>query len=187
MCQGGLSRGAFLKTVVGAGAAAALPGAARATGVTLHPRELWIVDAHSGRELRAFLTIDGTHLWRGTRGYPGYNDLCWLLRDEHKNIEAPISVMLFEVVWETQMTLRAWGHDKPIVSTSAYRTTETNSAVGGARYSYHERAGAIDFVVPDTPLEVVWSAAASRAYTGGLGFYSDHIHADIGPRRYWQG
>ena len=194
MCDLGASTGAMSRAgFLWAGAAAAssviLPGTADAVEEAPgRVRQLWLVDGRSGNALRAFLTVDGKTLWRGTVQYPGYDAICHLLRDSHVGTEAAMSIMVLEAAYEMQQTLFSWGYVKPIVVTSGFRTIETNSAVGGARYSYHERAEALDLVVPDTPLEVVWQAAGSRRYTGGMGWYpNSHIHIDDGPRRYWRG
>jgi uncharacterized protein YcbK (DUF882 family) len=182
----GSTRRAFLGGLTAALAAEAMATPARAAVGDV--RQLWLIDNHTGNELRAYLTIDGKHLWPGTKQYPGYNDICYLLRDTHADVEAAMSVMVLEAAYEMQQVYMSWGYNHPIVVTSAFRTIETNSAVGGALDSYHEKAGALDLVVPETPLEVVWAAAGSRVYTGGMGWYpNSHIHIDDGPRRYWRG
>lgn len=169
-----------------AGAALPIPAAAKTTRGS--PRELWLLNAQTGQSLRAYLTMDGTNLWRGNSQYAGYDHICWLLRDLHENAEGGISVHLLEAAWETQQVLYVWGYEQPIAITSGFRTVETNSEVGGARYSYHMSGNAIDFFVPGTPLLRVWQAAGSRSYTGGMGWYTgSHIHIDTGPRRYWVG
>ncbi len=151
-------------------------------------RELWLMDGATGEQLRAYITMDGANLWYGDSRHAGYNEICWLLRDAHRNAEHGLSVQLLEAAWETQQVLYEWGYVEPIVVTSGFRTMETNSAVGGARYSYHLTGNAIDFYVPNTPMIRVWQAASSRAWTGGMGWYStSHVHIDTGPRRYWSG
>ena len=45
---------------------------------------------------------------------------------------------------------------KPIFITSGYRSKELNKAIGGSRYSQHQRGEAADFVVKDIPVSKVF-------------------------------
>jgi uncharacterized protein YcbK (DUF882 family) len=57
-----------------------------------------------------------------------------------------------------------------------------------ARNSLHTRGEALDFIVPDTPLEKV-SSFLRRQKRGGVGYYpgSEFVHMDVGPVRFWEG
>lgn len=190
MCdRHGVSRKSFLTGLVAAAGVALLPDVASAAARIHLPygtvRQLWVRSATTGAELRGYLTIDGHSVFTGTAQYPGYVQLCELMRDMHVGAVAPMDINVLEALWEIQQVLAIMGHVAPIDITSAFRTQETNDAVGGARFSYHPRAEAVDFDVPGVPLQLVWQVAVSRKIAGGIGLYSAHLHVDTGPRRYW--
>jgi len=147
-------------------------------------RELWLHSPHTGETIKAAFTIDGRNIYK-----PGYFAICDLLRDPHVSKaqgEVLIDIRTIEALFETQQVLALAGMHGPIEVYSGYRTAGTNAQVEGARYSYHMRAQAVDFSVPNAPLEYVWKVCNSRSITGGLGYYpGSHIHIDCGPRRYW--
>jgi uncharacterized protein YcbK (DUF882 family) len=82
---------------------------------------------------------------------------------------------------------------KPIIITSAYRTKAHNTAIGGAKYSQHLTASAVDSHATGMDLRIY--AVYLARYTNFNGFcigrndgYSGHnlVHADLrSPDKFW--
>jgi hypothetical protein len=97
---------------------------------------------------------------------------------------------LFDILWEVYRDVDG---KKPINIISSYRSPATNSMLrrrssGVARNSQHVLGHAIDFFIPEVPLEQV-RAAGLRLQRGGVGFYptsgSPFVHLDTGSVRHW--
>ena len=75
---------------------------------------------------------------------------------------------------------------KPLIVRSAYRSSEHNRAVGGARASKHMDGTAFDIAMSNHD-PVAFEAAARAVGFLGFGFYprSGFIHVDLGPARQW--
>ncbi|MCE8547561.1 DUF882 domain-containing protein [Ruegeria pomeroyi] len=75
---------------------------------------------------------------------------------------------------------------KPLIVRSAYRSTEHNKAVGGAKHSKHLEGAAFDIAMENHD-PAVFEAAARAVGFLGFGFYprSGFIHVDLGPARQW--
>lgn len=84
--------------------------------------------------------------------------------------------------------IRQFLGNKPIAVTSAFRTLDYNSAVGGARASQHVQGRALDIVHSKlTPIEVHRALrelqhAGKLPLLGGLGDYPTFVHIDIRPK-----
>ena len=79
---------------------------------------------------------------------------------------------LFDILWEVYRDVDG---KKPIQIISAYRSPATNSMLrrrssGVARFSQHMLGHAMDFYIPEIPLEQI-RAAGLRLQRGGVGFY----------------
>lgn len=74
--------------------------------------------------------------------------------------------------------------DVPLHIASGYRCQKHNKAVKGASGSYHMRGQAVDILLPRVPMLQFLSAAFAVGFHG-FGAYSNFIHLDIGPDRYW--
>ena len=72
----------------------------------------------------------------------------------------------------------------PIFITSGYRTKEHNKRVGGAERSLHLSGLAVDIQV-DYDFERVIKLAKEIGFTG-IGRYRNHLHLDLGEKRYWE-
>jgi hypothetical protein len=97
---------------------------------------------------------------------------------------------LFDILWEVYRDVDA---KKPIQIISSYRSPATNAmlrrrSAGVARFSQHMLGHAMDFFIPEVPLEQI-RYAGLRLQRGGVGFYptsgSPFVHLDTGNIRHW--
>ena len=87
-----------------------------------------------------------------------------------------------------QQALLLHGINRPLVITSGYRSVATNAATeNAARNSMHCYAKAADMYVNGISTESLFATCWSRAVSGGMGYYSSHVHLDSGTRRWWVG
>ena len=112
------------------------------------------------------------------------------LRDWRKEEETRIDPQLFDILWEVHNEVGSKG---PIHVVCGYRSPATNAMLrsrssGVARTSLHMQGKAIDFSIPDVPVETV-RAAALRLQEGGVGYYPTSgipfVHVDVGNVRHW--
>ncbi len=112
------------------------------------------------------------------------------LRDWRSQDSTTMDRHLFDILWEVYRDVDA---KKPIQIISAYRSPATNAMLrrrssGVARFSQHMLGHAMDFYIPDVPLEQI-RAAGLRLQRGGVGFYptsgSPFVHLDTGSIRHW--
>jgi uncharacterized protein YcbK (DUF882 family) len=114
----------------------------------------------------------------------------WFLRDWRRQEETRMDPHLLDIVWEVVTELRA---PKPIEIICGYRASATNEMLrqrsdGVAKASLHTKGQAMDFFIPDVPLEQLRHAGL-RLQRGGVGFYpssdSPFVHLDTGKIRHW--
>jgi uncharacterized protein YcbK (DUF882 family) len=112
------------------------------------------------------------------------------LRDWRSQEQTTMDRHLFDILWEVYRDVDG---KKPIQIISSYRSPATNAMLrrrssGVARFSQHMLGHAIDFFIPDVPLEQV-RYAGLRLQRGGVGFYptsgSPFVHLDTGSIRHW--
>jgi uncharacterized protein YcbK (DUF882 family) len=112
------------------------------------------------------------------------------LRDWRSQEQTTMDRHLFDILWEVY---RDVGGKKPIQIISSYRSPATNAMLrrrssGVARFSQHMLGHAMDFYIPDVPLEQI-RFAGLRLQRGGVGFYptsgSPFVHLDTGSIRHW--
>ncbi|MBR1275527.1 DUF882 domain-containing protein [Bradyrhizobium sp. AUGA SZCCT0283] len=112
------------------------------------------------------------------------------LRDWRSQDSTTMDRHLFDILWEVYRDVDG---KKPINIISAYRSPATNAMLrrrssGVARFSQHMLGHAMDFYIPDVPLEQI-RAAGLRLQRGGVGFYptsgSPFVHLDTGSIRHW--
>lgn len=194
------SRRAFLAGLSTAMATATLPAWAKAPArpvvrPTGAARVLWLQRLGYNESVRAPFTIDGRTIYQ-----PGYDALCWILRDHQVVASAGyvrFDIVTIEVAWEVQEILRSVGINQPLVVHSGFRTQQTNAHTeGAARFSQHLNARAMDFHVPGVSVADVWRLCYSRRLAGGIGYYprgtganadEGWVHVDDANRRYWVG
>jgi uncharacterized protein YcbK (DUF882 family) len=112
------------------------------------------------------------------------------LRDWRNQDETVMDRHLFDILWEVYRDVDG---KKPIQIISSYRSPSTNAMLrrrssGVARHSQHMLGHAMDFFIPEVPLEQI-RFAGLRLQRGGVGFYptsgSPFVHLDTGNIRHW--
>jgi uncharacterized protein YcbK (DUF882 family) len=180
-----MERRRFLLTGVSAIACFSLPSLVQAADPNRWVLRLERLD--DGEEITAPFTRDGRTLY-----YPGYKQLCRVLRDDHVPtyegwVKIPIKTI--EVLWDVQQYLTGAGIKDPIVVHSGYRTAQTNANTEGAAWmSLHMFGKAVDFHVPGVSLYDLAAICRACPIAGGVGYYPEGwIHIDTGPVRSWIG
>jgi uncharacterized protein YcbK (DUF882 family) len=120
----------------------------------------------------------------------GLEQLNWFLRDWRRDEPTSMDPRLFDTLWAVY---REVGSDDAIHVNSAYRSPRTNSmlrrrSTGVAKNSQHMRGKAMDFYLPDVPIERIRSIGM-RLQNGGVGYYpsayTPFVHLDVGSVRAW--
>ena len=147
-------------------------------------RTLSFHHTHSGEDLTVTFKRDGRY------DEEALKKLNQFLRDWRSQDQTTMDRHLFDILWEVYRDVDG---KKPIQIISAYRSPATNSMLrrrssGVARFSQHMLGHAMDFYIPDVPLEQI-RAAGLRLQRGGVGFYptsgSPFVHLDTGSVRHW--
>jgi uncharacterized protein YcbK (DUF882 family) len=149
-------------------------------------RTLSFHHTHSGEDLTVTFKRDGRFDEEALR------QLNHFLRDWRTQEQTTMDRHLFDIIWEAYRDVDG---KKPIQIISAYRSPETNAMLrrrsahtGVARFSQHMLGHAMDFYIPDVPLEQI-RYAGLRLQRGGVGFYptsgSPFVHLDTGNVRHW--
>ncbi|WP_225675528.1 DUF882 domain-containing protein [Bradyrhizobium hereditatis] len=147
-------------------------------------RTLSFHHTHSGEDLTVTFKRDGRY------DEEALKKLNHFLRDWRSQEQTTMDRHLFDIIWEVYRDVDG---KKPIQIISAYRSPATNSMLrrrssGVARFSQHMLGHAMDFYIPDVPLEQI-RAAGLRLQRGGVGFYptsgSPFVHLDTGSVRHW--
>ncbi len=149
-------------------------------------RTLSFHHTHSGEDLTVTFKRNGR-----------YNDdalsqINHFLRDWRSQEQTTMDRHLFDILWEVYRDVDA---KQPIQIISAYRSPATNAMLrrrsahtGVARFSQHMLGHAMDFFIPNVPLEQI-RFAGLRLQRGGVGFYptsgSPFVHLDTGNVRHW--
>ncbi len=149
-------------------------------------RTLSFHHTHSGEDLTVTFKRDGRF------DEEALKQLNHFLRDWRTQDQTTMDPHLFDIIWEVYRDVDG---KKPIQIISAYRAPETNAMLrrrsahsGVARFSQHMLGHAMDFYIPDVPLEQI-RFAGLRLQRGGVGFYptsgSPFVHLDTGNIRHW--
>jgi uncharacterized protein YcbK (DUF882 family) len=147
-------------------------------------RTLSFHHTHSDEDLTVTFKRDGRY------DEDALKQLNHFLRDWRSQEQTTMDRHLFDILWEVYRDVDG---RKPIQIISSYRSPATNSMLrrrssGVARFSQHMRGQAMDFFIPDVPLEQIRSAGL-RLQRGGVGFYptsgSPFVHLDTGSIRHW--
>jgi uncharacterized protein YcbK (DUF882 family) len=147
-------------------------------------RSISMHHTHTGEDI----TITFKH--NGRYDEEALKKLNWFLRDWRTDEPTKMDPKLFDMLSEVYREVRG---EKPIHIISAYRSPKTNAMLrkrsrGVARTSQHMAGRAIDFVIPDVPLEDQ-RIAGLRLQNGGVGYYpgggNNFVHMDTGSVRHW--
>jgi uncharacterized protein YcbK (DUF882 family) len=149
-------------------------------------RTLSFHHTHSGEDLTVTFKRDGRFDEEALR------QLNHFLRDWRSQEQTTMDRHLFDIIWEVYRDVDG---KKPIQIISAYRSPQTNAMLrhrsahsGVARFSQHMLGHAMDFYIPEVPLEQI-RYAGLRVQRGGVGFYptsgSPFVHLDTGNIRHW--
>lgn len=174
------SRRIFLKNLIGAAAAAAVPG--RLLAGVREERRLSFLHTHTEERLTVSYFADGAYLPEGLASLSAF------LRDYRTGDEHPIDPTLFDILNDLRL---ATGAESPFQVISGYRSPRTNSILrssghGVAKESLHVQGRAIDVRLADVRTSVLRDAAIELR-RGGVGYYrsSDFVHVDTGRVRRW--
>ena len=147
-------------------------------------RTLSFHHTHSDEDLTVTFKRDGRYDEEALKRLNHY------LRDWRTQDEIVMDRHLFDILWEVYRDVDG---KKPIQIISSYRSPATNAMLrrrssGVARFSQHMLGHAMDFHIPDVPLEQI-RYAGLRLQRGGVGFYptsgSPFVHLDTGSIRHW--
>jgi uncharacterized protein YcbK (DUF882 family) len=147
-------------------------------------RTLSFHHTHSDEDLTVTFKRDGRYDEEALKRLNHY------LRDWRSQDETTMDRHLFDILWEVYRDVDG---KKPIQIISSYRSPATNAMLrrrssGVARFSQHMLGHAMDFFIPDVPLEQI-RFAGLRLQRGGVGFYptsgSPFVHLDTGSIRHW--
>jgi uncharacterized protein YcbK (DUF882 family) len=149
-------------------------------------RTLSFHHTHSGEDLTVTFKREGRYDEEALKKLNHY------LRDWRTQDETVMDRHLFDILWEVYRDVDG---KQPIQIISSYRSPGTNAMLrrrsahtGVARHSQHMLGHAMDFYIPNVPLEQV-RYAGLRMQRGGVGFYptsgSPFVHLDTGNIRHW--
>jgi len=147
-------------------------------------RTLSFHHTHSQEDLTVTFKRDGRY------DEEALKQLNHFLRDWRTQDQTTMDRHLFDILWEVYRDVDG---KKPIQIISSYRSPATNAMLrrrssGVARFSQHMLGHAMDFFIPDVPLEQI-RFAGLRLQRGGVGFYptsgSPFVHLDTGSIRHW--
>ncbi|MDP3385440.1 MAG: YcbK family protein [Phenylobacterium sp.] len=166
------------------GAALTLPLAAPALATSPAPRNLSVLNLHTGERLAATYWEAGAYVKDALAG------LARVLRDHRTGETHAMAPGLLDLVANLQADFGA----QPVQVISAYRSPRTNEALrqsgggGVAKRSLHMDGLAMDIRMPGVDLARLRDAAWGLQ-AGGVGYYpgSDFVHVDVGRVRRWNG
>jgi uncharacterized protein YcbK (DUF882 family) len=147
-------------------------------------RTLSFHHTHSDEDLTVTFKRDGRYDEEALKQLNHY------LRDWRTQDQTTMDRHLFDILWEVYRDVDG---KKPIQIISSYRSPATNAMLrrrssGVARFSQHMLGHAMDFFIPDVPLEQI-RFAGLRLQRGGVGFYptsgSPFVHLETGSIRHW--
>lgn len=94
---------------------------------------------------------------------------CRCNKCEYKHPDIALKILIREVEKYFQ---------REIMISSGYRCADHNAQVGGSKNSYHTKAMAVDFYIPEIELAEIYRFLDNSTFRLGLGRYNTHIHMD---------
>jgi uncharacterized protein YcbK (DUF882 family) len=145
-------------------------------------KSLAIYNPHTNEGLKQTYWFRGKYL-------PGaLRDFDYILRDYRANEVKPIDPELLDLLYAMSTLLET---EEPFYVMSGYRSPSTNAMLrmlrgGVAENSMHIEGKAVDIRLPGRDASYVRRAAVALQ-AGGVGYYrwSNFVHVDTGPVRYW--
>lgn len=147
-------------------------------------RSLSFKQMHTGE------TLTVTFKRNGRFDSEGLKKINYILRDWRRNESTTMDPALLDLIWEVR---QAVGSKAPVHVLSGYRSPVTNATLrsrssGVAQSSLHMSGRALDFYLPDVPLQRLRETAL-KYQRGGVGYYptsgSPFVHLDTGNPRHW--
>ena len=164
------------------GLAAAALSAPRIGRAARHERRISLTNLHTGERVRAVYWADGALVPEELARIDA------VMRDHRTNEVTRIDPHLIDDLRRLREAVASQGSFQLI---SGYRSEKTNAALaarveGVAENSFHVRGQAADVRLPGVDLLRLRRAARSLN-AGGVGYYpfSDFLHLDRGPVRFW--
>lgn len=158
--------------------------AAPALATIAPPRQLALLNLHTGERLKAAYWEAGAYL------PDALSAIAKVLRDHRTGEVHAIDPKLLDLL--TQLSARL-GADRPFEVISGYRSPASNAKLharssGVATRSLHMDGKAIDVRLPGVPLTRLRDTALGMQL-GGVGYYptSNFVHVDVGRVRRWAG
>jgi len=172
-----ISRRTFIQ---GLAAVAVLFPSARALGSIPSERTLSLYNVHTDENL------DVTYFSDGSYDYEALDKINHLMRCHYADEAKPISIEVLDLLCDIKDRLH---EDRSIEIISGYRSAAYNAYLRSrsgnvARNSYHMQGMAIDFSISGMSKNTLTGIAKSFN-AGGVGKYSEFVHIDVGPIRYW--
>lgn len=145
-------------------------------------KSLAIYNPNTGESLRTVYWFRGKYLSGAMR------DIDYLLRDYRANEVKTIDPQLLDLLYSMSTLLET---DDPFYVISGYRSPSTNAMLrllnrAVAEHSMHIEGKAVDIRLPGHDVSHIRRAAVTLQ-AGGVGYYpySNFVHVDTGPVRYW--
>lgn len=131
-------------------------------------------------------SLDVTYFTEGSYDYEALDQINYLMRCHYADEVKPISTEVLDLLCDIKDRFHK---DRRIEIISGYRSPAYNQYLRSrsrnvARNSYHMQGLAIDFSVSGMSKDTLTQIARSF-YAGGVGKYSEFVHVDVGPVRYW--
>jgi len=172
-----ISRRTFIQ---GLAAVAVLFPYTRAFGSVLSERTLSLYNVHADENL------DVTYFSDGSYDYEALDKINHLMRCHYADEVKPISIEILDLLCDISGLIHK---DRRIEIISGYRSAAYNDYLRSrsgnvARNSYHIQGMAIDFSISGMSKDTLTEIAKSFN-AGGVGKYSEFVHIDVGPIRYW--
>jgi uncharacterized protein YcbK (DUF882 family) len=179
-----ISRRTFLKGTIASVCAFHLVSLKRVFAVTglegAKEKVLKLYNTHTGERLHTRYWVNGDYIQEEV------NRIHYFLRCHYANMVKPMNMKVVDLLCDVK---NFFACSKEINIISGYRSPEYNEhlrSIGRhvSGNSLHLDGLAIDFAIPGIRTDRIAKAAA-QFQAGGVGFYQDFVHIDVGRVRRW--